>query len=171
MRLVNRDLKYLVLALAAPGVVILAEYPSHTWGEHPQLSIALTAADCGAPAVGELPNERFLRKGGRSLRVPVHERHGILTADGVEQGRQIGQYDRLDLHSKAVFAYERPHDPTLAEARLFLWRQWTNHRLGYLNPDAEQCGCTEHCPYFCGRGLYRPLEGSVAICTPLRRDR
>jgi hypothetical protein len=133
-------LPYLAFAMVANGVVIPGGHPSNTGGEYldkaparQQLPSALIADECDAtPSVDELPNERFIRKGGRMLRVPVRERHGILTSDGIEQGRNIGQYDRLDLVSKAVFANERPQDPTLAKARLFLWQHWKDQRLGYL---------------------------------------
>src|SRR4030095_525617 len=98
-----------------------------------QLPPSLGATNCNTPVpTNELPNARFVRKGGRRQKATIRVSVGVLTVDGIEQGRDIVKYDRLVLNSKATFAFERSHDPVLSKARQFLWQHWKNRRLGYL---------------------------------------
>lgn len=97
----------LAFAVVANDVVPAApdsetEAATHRPGQgRQQVPSALTADDCDAAAPeNELPKDRFIRKGGRSSKAEVRRKDGLLTVDGIEQGRNIDQYDRGHSTSK-----------------------------------------------------------------------
>ena len=87
---------------------------------------AVDAKLCPPAPKNELPNDRFARKGGRETKVTVRQDKGLLTVDGVEQGRDLSLYERVDLGS----VNESPS--AFADARMFLWKHWSAQKLGYL---------------------------------------
>src|SRR5262245_27143796 len=101
---------------------------------HPIVPSGLGSKDCTSLAPpGELPMQRFERKGGCSIPAQVRTLKGILTVDAIEQGRMVAQYDRLDLiDPNPVIVSERRVDRMLAQARAFLWTHWTAHHRGYM---------------------------------------
>src|SRR4051812_44062447 len=66
---------------------------------HPQLPHSLEAKNCASsPPHDELPNARFIRKGGRTTRnVKVWRQGSAMTIDNVAQGRDLSHYERLEL--------------------------------------------------------------------------
>ena len=91
---------------------------------------ALDAKPCLPAPKNELPNDRFARKGGRETKVTVRQDKGLLTVDGVEQGRDLSLYERVNLGS----VNESPSEfaEAFADARMFLWKHWSEQKLGYL---------------------------------------
>lgn len=94
---------------------------------------AVVAKNCNsAPSKDELPKERFARKGGREAEVPVRSERGALTVDGVEEGRDLTRYERLDLlNPEPMFASQMDRDATVVRARTFLWEHW-KRKPGYV---------------------------------------
>lgn len=82
---------------------------------------------CSPAGKGELPKARFVRKGGRETKLIVRLEKGLLTIDGVEQGRDLSLYERVDLGT-----VRNENASATADARLFLWEHWSKQRLGYL---------------------------------------
>ncbi len=63
-----------------------------------KLPPSLDATNCSVAAPsGELPNAQFGRKGGRTTVSKVLFRDGVLIVSDVEQGRDLGQYEKLTL--------------------------------------------------------------------------
>ncbi len=93
----------------------------------------LEAKDCKAAAASdELPNARFERKGGRTTRLKVRLEGSALTVDGVAQGRNLGQYDRVELKNPGPMAGGVAQNNVIARARVFLWEHWRDRKRGYL---------------------------------------
>jgi hypothetical protein len=94
---------------------------------------AYEAKDCNAPIhKDDYPNDEFTRKGGRTTTTRVRFENGLLTADNVEQGRDLNQYERLNLpEPKAGRNFENYDDP-IPRARIFLWDHWHSQKLAYL---------------------------------------
>ncbi|MFL6229414.1 MAG: hypothetical protein ACJ741_11605 [Pyrinomonadaceae bacterium] len=92
------------------------------------------ASDCRQKATPhEFPNDRFRRKGGRTTQVAVVNGGGMLSTVGVEQGRNLAAYERLNLiNPKPLFASEEGQDDTVVRAREFIWQHWSEHHAGYL---------------------------------------
>ena len=88
---------------------------------------AVEAKVCTPAPKNELPNDRFARKGGRETKVSVRLDKGLLTVEGVEQGRDLSLYERVDLGS-----VRNERASAFADARLFLWEHWSNRKSGYL---------------------------------------
>ena len=82
---------------------------------------------CTPAPKNELPNDRFARKGGRETKVSVRRDKGLLTVEGVEQGRDLSLYERVDLGS-----VRNENASAFADARLFLWEHWSKQKFGYL---------------------------------------
>ena len=102
---------------------------------HPQLPQSLQAKNCGSSAPpGELPNARFARKGGRTTRnVKVWRQGSALIIDDVAQGRDLTQYERLELADpEPRVVSDQRRNPVLAQARTFLWRHWQDRKRAYL---------------------------------------
>lgn len=102
---------------------------------HPQVPPSLEASNCPSSApTDELPNARFARKGGRTTRYVKVRREGTaLTVEDVAQGRDLSQYERLELADpEPRAAADRRRDPILAQARTFLWQHWHNRKRAYL---------------------------------------
>jgi len=101
----------------------------------PRVPPPLEAKGCeSGAAVGELPNERFIRRGGRTTRyVNVWREGKSYVADGVAQGRNLGRYERLDLADPEPRTVGDPlRDSVLAQARNFLWLNWHERKRAYL---------------------------------------
>jgi hypothetical protein len=112
-------------------IVVVVNYRS----SHPQVPSPLEAKNCALTAPGdELPNARFARKGGRSTRYVRVWRDGTaLTVDNVAQGRDLRQYDRLELADpEPRVVADRRGDWIIAKARTFLWEHWRDHKRAYL---------------------------------------
>jgi len=78
----------------------------------------------------ELPNARFLRKGGRILRpIKTWQQGTALTVDDIAQGRDLSRYDKLDLSDLEPAGR---HQKTLAQARSFMWSHWQARKKAYL---------------------------------------
>jgi hypothetical protein len=102
---------------------------------HPQVPPALEAKNCASTAaLDELPNARFVRKGGRTTRyVRVWREGTALTVDKVAQGRDLRRYDRLELADPEPRAVaDRRGDWIIAKARKFLWEHWRDRKRAYL---------------------------------------
>ena len=111
--------------------LVLVNYMS----SHPQLPQSLVAKNCASSAPpDELPNARFVREGGRRTRnVKVWRRGSALVIDDVTQGRNLTQYERLELADPEprVMSDQR-RSPVLAQARTFLWHHWHDRKRAYL---------------------------------------
>lgn len=88
---------------------------------------AVEAKVCTPAPKDELPVDRFARKGGRETKVTARFDKGLLTVDGVEQGRDLSSYERVDLGS-----VRNESESAIADARLFLWEHWSKRKPGYL---------------------------------------
>jgi hypothetical protein len=111
--------RFFLLALLATFLV--------SQGIDRQIPPAVEAKVCTPAPKNELPIDRFARKGGRETNVSVRLDKGLLTVEGIEQGRDLNLYERVDLGSvrnESASAY--------ADARLFVWERWSNRKLGYL---------------------------------------
>ena len=92
----------------------------------------LEAKDCTAKAPrDELPNARFDRKGGQTTPAKVRHQGSALMIDDVEQGRDLSQYDRLELEDPSPFASE-PQTDAIPRSRTFLWQHWHAQKRAYL---------------------------------------
>ena len=101
-------------------------------GSQRRLPPALEAKDCGSiPSADELPNARFARKGGHEIKAAVKSEESLLTVDGIEQGRDLSRYVRLDL-PKPPPSGEPNWETRLADARAFLWEHWRSRKPAYL---------------------------------------
>ena len=102
---------------------------------YPQVPPSLKAKDCASVVPpGERPNARFARKGGRTIHGVKVQHQGVsLTIDDVAQGRNLSNYDKLelpDVEPKNVM--DRLHHPNFARARTFLWEHWRDRKQAYL---------------------------------------
>ena len=111
--------RFLLLALLSTFLVLQGI------GCHPPPPVE--AKPCTPAPKNELPVDRFARKGGRETPVSVQRDKGLLTVVGVEQGRDLSLYDRVDLGS-----VDNESATAVADARLFLWEHWSKQKLGYL---------------------------------------
>jgi hypothetical protein len=121
----------------AMGAVVLSSvFPAFAAGQRnqpsrPHLPPPLEARDCSAtPPPYELPNARFVRKGGRTGSEKVSRQGAALTVDDLVQGRDLRRYERLELADVNLMRDRR--GATLAQARSFLWGHWRDRRQGYL---------------------------------------
>jgi hypothetical protein len=94
----------------------------------------LEAKDCRPPKdKRELPRSRFARKGGRESEASVLWSGNLLTVEGIEQGRDLNRYERLDVSLPGPWP---PGDIqsalTTVHARSFLWEHWRDKKPGYL---------------------------------------
>ena len=89
----------------------------------------------GLPAREERPIARFAREGGRTTKyVRIWYENGALTANNVEQGRDLSSYEKLlapDL-GQITKPSKSLRDQLLAQARTFLWGHWQSRRPAYL---------------------------------------
>jgi hypothetical protein len=102
---------------------------------HPRVPVSLQPQDCDSTAPpDELPNTRFLRKGGRRTRyVKVWNEGSALTTADVAQGRDLTAYDRLEVTDpEPRTVSDRGRDPYMSQARTFLWEHWHARKRGYL---------------------------------------
>lgn len=116
---------FLILAVIAVG------YRS----VRPQVPPPLQSIDCLSPDVpGELPNSRFERRGGRTIRnVKVWRQGKVLTVDDVAQGRDLRSYDVLEIvDPEPRIAVDKRREPFRAQARDFLWQHWKGRQKAYL---------------------------------------
>jgi hypothetical protein len=102
---------------------------------------AVEAKLCTPRPENERPNDRFARKGGRETKASVRLHKGLLTVNGVEQGRDLSLYERVDLGS-----VRNESASALADARMFLWEHWSKQTLGYLTltGSSEDATSTSH---------------------------
>jgi hypothetical protein len=57
----------------------------------------------------------------------------MLTAEGIEQGRDLNRYERLDVSLPGPWpAADTQSAPTTVRARSFLWEHWRDKKPGYL---------------------------------------
>ena len=98
---------------------------------------AVEAKLCTPATKDELPKERFARKGGRETKVSSRLDKGLLTVDGVEQGRDLSLYERVDLGS-----VRNESAAAFADARMFLWEHWSKQKVGYLTLTASSVDAT-----------------------------
>src|SRR6516164_9179289 len=112
---------FATLLLVCLTVVLIGDV---VWKSRPRVPPPLEAKSCesGAP-VGELPNQRFIRRGGRTIRFVTVRREGrAYVADDIAQNRSLGFYERLDLADPEPRTVgDSSHDSVLAQARSFLW--------------------------------------------------
>src|SRR5204862_3276080 len=102
---------------------------------HARLPQSLEANNCPSSSPpGELPNARFARKGGRTMHnVKVWRQGSALMIDDVAQGRDLTQYERLELADpEPRVVSDQRRNPVLGEARTFLWRHWQDRQRAYL---------------------------------------
>jgi len=96
-------------------------------GSERHLPAPVEANLCNSAPKNELPKDRFARKGGRETKASVRFDRGLLTVDGIEQGRDLSLYERVDLGSE-----KRPTASVFTDARSFLWEHWSNQKLAYV---------------------------------------
>lgn len=91
---------------------------------HSQIPPPLEAKDCASTA----PQD------GRTTRnVKVWSQGAALTVDDVAQGRDLRNYDRLELADRvARLAADRRGEAIIAQARTFLWQHWREGKRAYL---------------------------------------
>jgi hypothetical protein len=124
-----------LLGAVAFGSLILFTIGINYRSTHPRVPPPLEAKDCASTAPrDELPNARFVRKGGRSTRyVKVWREGTALTVADVTQGRDLSHYDKLEVADpEPRTVVDRRRDPYLAQARSFLWEHWRDRKRGYL---------------------------------------
>jgi hypothetical protein len=94
----------------------------------------LEAKDCGASKdKRELPKDRFARKGGKESEASGLWSGNLLTVEGIEQGRDLNRYERLDVSLTAPWPpVDIQSAPTTVRARSFLWEHWRGKKPGYL---------------------------------------
>jgi hypothetical protein len=103
----------------------------------------LEAKDCGAPKdERELPNDRFARKGGRLTEASVSFDRNLLTVEGIEQGRDLNRYERLDVADPRPRSVAERNVPITFRARSFLWEHWRDKKPGYLTITASSADAT-----------------------------
>jgi hypothetical protein len=105
---------------------------------------AFEAKNCNSShSKDELPYEQFARKGGRETKISVRWDKDLLTVNGVEQGRDLSHYERLDLSNpKRMFAYEMDAAQIFVSARSFIWEHWHNQKPAYLTITASSVDAT-----------------------------
>ena len=104
-------------------------------GTHPRVPPPLEPKDCAVSAPpDELPNARFARKGGRTTRFVKVWREGTsLTTADVAQGRDLRQYDRLELADpEPRNAADRRGEWIIDKARKSLWEHWRDRKRAYI---------------------------------------
>lgn len=124
-----------IVGAAVFGSLILIVIGINHRGTHPQVPPPLEAKGCTSTASpDELPNARFVRKGGRTTRyVKVWRQGTALTVDDVAQGRDLRHYDRLEVADpEPRTVSDRRRDSYLAQAQTFLWEHWRDRKQGYL---------------------------------------
>src|SRR5258707_8044965 len=126
-----------------PPIALLGTLLAFQGSPH-HLPPALKAKNCNSSrSKDELPNDRFARKGGRETKVSVRYDKDLLTVDGVEQGRELNRYERLDLSNpKRMFAYEMDAAQIFVSARSFIWEHWHNQKPAYLTITASTVDAT-----------------------------
>ena len=104
----------------------------------------LEAKRCEAPrSKDEFPKARFARKGGRETKASVLYVGNMLTVAGIEQGRDLGRYNRLNLSNpKPMLAIEMDRAPIVVSARAFLWDHWHNQKPAYLTMTGSSVDAT-----------------------------
>lgn len=104
-------------------LVCLLSLPAFESASQKQTPAPLHAKECGpAKDKNELPKDRFARKGGRETKTTVLVDQGILTAVDIAQDRDLNKYERLNLKN----------NPSLPQARTFLWEHWRDKKAAYL---------------------------------------
>lgn len=103
----------------------------------------LEAKDCGAPKdKHELPKDRFARKGGKESESSVRGDQIFLTVEGIEQGRDLNRYERLDVADPLPRSTAERNVPITFRARSFLWEHWRDKKPGYLTITASSADAT-----------------------------
>jgi len=119
-----------VFVLLILGITFV-EYRSR----HPRVPPSLGPTDClsEAQAIGT-PRERFASQGGRTTSYVKVWREGLsLTAANVTEGRDLRQYEQLELADpEPRTVADRRGDGILAKAREFIWDHWQDRKRGYL---------------------------------------
>ena len=128
---------FLLLAALA-GLLVAFQAPRH------RLPPSLEAKNCKAPqSRDESYNDHFARKGGRETQATVRYEKNLLTATGIEQGRDLTRYERLDLRDpKPMLAYEIEGAKIFVAARAFVWEHWHNQKPGYLTMTGSSVDAT-----------------------------
>jgi hypothetical protein len=103
----------------------------------------LEAKDCGVPKdKRELPKDRFARKGGKESEASVRFDRNLLTVEGIEQGRDLNRYERLDVADPQPRSVAERNVPITFRARSFLWEHWRDKKPGYLTITASSADAT-----------------------------
>jgi|SRR6266542_554901 len=104
----------------------------------------LEAKDCGAPKdKRELPKDRFARKGGKESEASVRFDGNLLTVEGIEQGRDLNRYERLDVADPRPRPVAEMESASITvRARSFLWEHWRDKKPGYLTITASSVDAT-----------------------------
>jgi len=122
----NNMLTRFLPLVAVVGTVVAFQAERH------RLPPPLEAKNCNS-SKNETSNERFARKGGREIKAHVRYETNLLTATGIEQGRDLTHYERRDLSDpKPMFAYEIDRAGIFVTARMFVWEHWHDQKPGYL---------------------------------------
>jgi hypothetical protein len=118
-----------LLPLVALGGLLLG-----LQGSQRRLPPPLEAKNCNSSRTrDEFPNDRFTRKGGRETKASVRYEKDLLTVTGIEQGRDLSRYERLNLSNpKPMYAYEMDGAQIFVGARTFLWEHWHDQKPAYL---------------------------------------
>ena len=124
-----------ILAAAVFCALLLAMLSLEYRARHPSVPSAHENVGCFQVASdGESGWEQFARQGGHITRYPNARWDGSsYTVADVAQGRHMDKYDKLQIRDpEPRHPWSRPHDPTLAQARQFVWEHWRSHQRGYL---------------------------------------
>jgi len=88
----------LICVTATSGLLLIVAGFYYT-DMRPHAPLAMEAASCAEPPPpDELPNASFARRGGKVTRdYRVWRERGVLTVEDIAQGRDLNQYEKLEL--------------------------------------------------------------------------
>jgi len=103
-------------------------------GKHPSVPPGMESRDClKPPPPDEGSWDQFARQGGRITRYPNAQWQGnSYTVADVGQGRNLTEYEKRELRDSIHLHPWEWHNPTMAQARSFLWDHWRNRKRAYL---------------------------------------
>jgi len=102
---------------------------------HPTVPPGVQRSECLTPPPqrGEAGKDWLTRLGGRVTRYPNARWQDGYTAAGIAQGRDLSGYEKLALRDPEPHHYwQFRRNPTLAQARTFVWKHWQERKRGYL---------------------------------------
>ncbi|HEV2401862.1 MAG TPA: hypothetical protein VGS27_33320 [Candidatus Sulfotelmatobacter sp.] len=102
---------------------------------HPTVPPGVQRSECLTPPPdAESSYDWLIRLGGRVSRDPNSQwQENGFTSPEIAQGRNLGRYEKLALKDPEPHHFsEMTGNPTMAQARSFLWDHWRKHKRAYL---------------------------------------